>query len=41
MKIVKILEKKVKKFDYEFQKKCVLERNYEKLEMYVLDLLMG
>lgn len=37
---LKLLEK-VKRFDYEFQKKCVAEQNFEKLEMYVLDLLMG
>lgn len=41
MKIVKMLENKVKKFDYNFQKKCVSERNYEALEMYVLELLMS
>ena len=37
---LKLLEK-VKRFDYDFQKKCVAEQNFEKLEMYVLDLLMG
>jgi xylose isomerase len=35
------LEKKVEKFDYDFQKKCVETRDYEALEMYVLNLLMG
>jgi xylose isomerase len=40
LKVVKMLEEKVKKFDYAFQKKCVEERNYEALEMYVLELLM-
>jgi len=40
LKIAKMLEEKAKKFDYAFQKKCVAERNYEALEMYVLELLM-
>ena len=40
----KIFEKllaKVKRFDYEFQAACVKEQNFEKLEMYVMELLMG
>ena len=41
LKIFKTLEKKAEKFDYEFQKKCVAERDYEALEMYVMELLMG
>jgi len=41
LKIAKALEAKAKMFDYEFQKKCVADRDYEKLEMYVIDLLMG
>lgn len=41
LRIFKELEKKAEKFDYEFQKKCVAERDYEKLEMYVMELLMG
>lgn len=41
LKIFKALEKKAEKFDYEFQKKCVAERDYEALEMYVMELLMG
>ena len=41
LKIFKELEKKAEKFDYEFQKKCVAERDYEALEMYVMELLMG
>ena len=41
LKIFKALEKKVEKFDYEYQKKCVAERDYEKLELYVMELLMG
>lgn len=40
LKIVKMLEDKVYKFDYEFQKKCVESRDYEALEMYVMELLM-
>jgi xylose isomerase len=40
LKIVKMLEEKAKKFDYAFQKKCVEDRDYEALEMYVLELLM-
>ena len=41
LKIFKALEEKAEKFDYDFQKKCVEERDYEKLEMYVMELLMG
>jgi len=40
MKIVEMLEKKVEKFDSAFRDKCIAERNYEKLEMYVMELLM-
>lgn len=40
LKIAKMLEAKVEKFDYEYQKKCVEERDYEALEMYVMELLM-
>jgi len=40
IEVVKMLEEKVKKFDYDFQKKCIEERNYEKLEMYVMELLL-
>ena len=39
IKIFKILEEKVKKFDYDFQKKCIDNRDYEELELYVLELL--
>jgi len=39
--IAKLLEAKAKKFDYEYQKACVAERNYEALEMYVVKLLLG
>ena len=41
LKIFKALEKKVEKFDYDFQKKCVENRDFEGLEMYVMNLLMG
>jgi xylose isomerase len=41
MKVVKMLEEKVKKFDNKFRDQCVAERNYEKLEMYVMELLMN
>lgn len=41
LKIAKALEAKAAKFDYDFQKKCVEERDYEKLELYVVELLMG
>ena len=41
LRIFKALEEKAERFDYEFQKKCVEERDYEKLEMYVMELLMG
>ncbi len=39
--IFRALEQKVGRFDYDFQKKCVEERNFEALEMYVMRLLMG
>ena len=38
--VLDVLEK-VKKFDYKFQEECVKSRNLEKLEMYVIDLLLG
>ncbi len=41
LKICKTLEAKAAKFDYEFQKKCVENRDFEGLEMYVMNLLMG
>jgi xylose isomerase len=41
LNIVRALEAKVAKFDYAFQKKCIETRDYEGLEMYVLNLLMG
>lgn len=39
--VVKALEAKADKYDYAFENKCIRERNYEALEMYVLNLLMG
>lgn len=41
LKIFKALEEKVDRFDYDFQKRCVENRDFEGLEMYVMDLLMG
>ncbi len=41
MKIFRLLLEKVKKFDYALQAECVREQNFEKLEMYVMQLLMG
>lgn len=41
LKIFKALEEKVDRFDYEFQKKCVENRDFEALKMYVMNLLMG
>lgn len=41
LNVVKALEAKVDKYDYAFEKKCIEERNYEALEMYVLNLIMG
>lgn len=40
IRMVEMMEKKVDKFDYDFQKKCVVERDYEALEGYVLKLLL-
>lgn len=39
-RIFELLLEKVKKFDYAFQAQCVKEKNLEKLEMYVMELLM-
>ena len=41
LRIAKALEEKAERFDYNFQKKCVENRDFEALEMYVMDLLMG
>lgn len=41
LNIFKVLEEKVERFDYDFQRKCVENRDFEALEMYVMNLLMG
>jgi len=41
LRIARALEEKAARFDYDFQKKCVENRDFEALEMYVMDLLMG
>jgi len=40
LRVFRMLEEKARRFDYEFQKQCVADRDYERLEMYVLELLM-
>ncbi len=40
IKIVEMLEQKVKKFDYDYQRQCIEARDYEALEMYIMELLM-
>lgn len=40
LKIFKLLEEKVEKFDYALKDKLVAERDFEGLEMYVMELLM-
>jgi xylose isomerase len=39
--IFKALEDKARRFDYDFQKKCVENRDFEALEMYTMKLIMG
>ena len=41
LKIFKALEAKAEKFDYKFRDECVKNRDFEALEMYVMNLLMG
>ncbi|WP_240418718.1 hypothetical protein [Paenibacillus periandrae] len=41
LKIVKILESKVNRFDNNVLKQYQETRNYEALEMYVMELLLG
>jgi len=41
LKIAKALEAKAEKYDYAYAKKCVDARDYESLELYVMELLMG
>jgi len=40
LNIFRLLEEKARRFDYEFQKRCVCERDYERLEGYAMELLM-
>jgi len=39
MRLVEIMEEKVDRFDNAYLSQCIAERNYEKLELYVLELL--
>lgn len=39
--IVKTLEKKLENYDYEFEAKCFETRDYESLEMYIMNIIMG
>lgn len=39
--IFKALEEKALRFDYDYQKACVANRDFEALEMYTMKLLMG
>jgi xylose isomerase len=41
LKIVKMLEEKVRKFDYKIRDQYIRERDYEALEMYVMEILMN
>jgi xylose isomerase len=41
LKIAKMLEEKARRFDESFRQKCIAERDYEALEMYVMELLMN
>jgi xylose isomerase len=41
IKIVKMLESKVKRFDKNVIKQYQESRNYEGLEMYIMELLLG
>ena len=40
LRIAKLLEEKAERFDYDLQAHCVADRDYEALEMYVMELLM-
>ncbi len=40
LEVFRLLEEKARRFDYKFQEECVAARDYERLEMYVLKLLM-
>ena len=39
--VFELMPENVKKFDCEFQAECVHTQNFEKLEMYALELIMG
>ena len=41
MRVVELMEEKIDRFDNAFRDKCIAERNYEALEMYVMELLLG
>lgn len=41
LKIFKALEKKARRFDTGYQDQCIEHRDYEGLEMYVMNLIMG
>ena len=41
LRIARALEEKAERFDYEFQRECIARRDYERLELYVMELLMG
>jgi xylose isomerase len=40
LKVFRMLEEKARKFDCQLQRECMEARDYERLEMYVLELLM-
>ncbi|MBR2860356.1 MAG: TIM barrel protein [Clostridia bacterium] len=40
LKIFKMLEEKAERFDYAFKDECIKNRDFEGLEMYVMELLM-
>jgi xylose isomerase len=41
IRMVQLLDWKVEQFDFAFRDKCIKERNYEALELYVLELLLS
>ena len=41
LNIFKALEAKVDRWDYAFERQCIEKRDYEALEMYTMNLLMG
>jgi xylose isomerase len=40
-RVVELMEQKVEKLDRAYRAQLIAERNYEKLEMYILELIMG